>query len=511
MRPAQLYLISVLTAACAAWAADNAEPRPAGRTEPQGATPWDQKYFVNPPLKCIEPYRRINSFPVMAWCFHGQKVKGYAPYDEEYATNAKAAGFNVLVDDEKMLEPCRKAGGIQVVVPTFRHSPDRLRERVFKPLGDPASLMGFMLDDNRAGVMQDVVATAAWMKTDYPHLAPFVSQNPAPQEQSKTDLRIFGTHNYAFMQTGGRRARQAYCQRLDFDRGCCNAWSMAQWPVFGGTNTPSEYRFQVMAALAYGAQGVIYFAYTPHRGQLWRPPGNDYIKMACDVNTYARKVLGRHVWGTRCTGVFHTDSGSDVPASALPPGVDQFVRNMDEALLAGILVVENRFDPDPLKRVVPDYVMVVDKRTGRIQEPSERATWIALAPEIPVVEILDRDAAGHGAIRKIGPGRLVLLKLNAGDGVLLLANPKGLDKVLGSEQAASLYAGLAATLAALPQDAKAAPPDAVKQADQLKGMLNEAVKAGKVAKPQADAVMQHLTATINAIAALAAKPAAKPQ
>jgi len=148
----------------------------------------------------------------------------------------------------------------------------------------------------------------------------------------------------------------------------------------------------VLSALAYGAQGVIHFAYTPHRAGIWHPPDKPFRKIAADVNNYAWQVVGRHLWGTRCAGVYHFPGNGDSPKGHLVPGAGQAVVKIEGALMAGVLMVEKKFlSKDATK--VPDYVMLVDKRTSRSGPPPERETWIELAAAIPVVEILDRDSS----------------------------------------------------------------------------------------------------------------------
>ncbi|MCE5326373.1 MAG: hypothetical protein LLG01_08135 [Planctomycetaceae bacterium] len=503
-------MIVILGTLCATsiMAADPAAPGQLGNV-----APWSQKDFVNPPLKCMERYLRFDVFPIVGWCFHGDRQrdpKRRQPYDESYCEQAKAAGFTVLVDDDRMLEPCRKTN-MRLIIPTFRVTPDHLEDRFFKKadVGDHPALLGFVMDDDCMGVTGQVIRTAAWLKGTHPHLAAFVSKYPTRDPQTNTECRILATMNYQFMKgKGGAWSRIRYYAEMEHERNVCNKGNLAMWPIIFG-HTYSEHRFSITAGLAYGAQGFIYFAYLPHKLQWMIPERLDFHKNSGDIQTYAWKVIGRHLWGTRSLGVYQTDYEGDTHGSALKCGPDQVVREMDQALLAGMLVVESRM-PAAGQKVTPDYIMVGDKRAARRgDDPPLRKTWIALGGEIPVVEILDRDAMDPKAPRKFCPGRYVPIELKGGDGVLLRANPADVEKVLGAEAAKALTE-LAAELNKISAgDAKAC--DAAKgAADKLKAALDAAVKDKKVSAAQADAVMKCVAAAIEGLRTPPPPPPAPP-
>ncbi|MCE5278097.1 MAG: hypothetical protein ABFD92_09940 [Planctomycetaceae bacterium] len=504
-----MIVICVIAAmATAAVAADAAAP-----TSPGNTAPWSEKNFVNPPLKCMERYLRFDAFPIAAWCFHGDRQKDpkrRQPYDESYCERAKAAGFTVLIDDDRMLEPCLKTN-MRLIVPTFRVTPEHLAERFFNKagVGDHPALLGFVMDDDCEGYRGQVMRTATALKGTHPHLAAFISKYPTANPRNDTDCRILATMNYQFMKgKGGAWSRIRYYAEMEYEREVCNKGSLAMWPIIFG-HSYSEHRFSITAGLAYGAQGFIYFAYLPHKLQWMIPERLDFHKNSGDIQNYAWKVVGRHLWGTRSLGVYHTDFQGDTHKSALKCGPDQPIREMDDALFAGVHVVESRMGAKDAK-TNPDYVMVGDKRAIRVgDDPPLRKTWVALGQTIPLVEILDRDAMDPKAPRKFCPGRYVAVELKGGDGVLLRANPADIDKALGADAAKALLAFAAELAKVNAGDAKAC--DAAKaQSQKVQAALTAAVTDKKIESAQRDAVMKCITAAIEGLRTPPA-PAPAPQ
>ena len=96
-----------------------------------------------------------------------------------------------------------------------------------------------------------------------------------------------------------------------------------------------------------------------------------------------------------------------------PPGKNKFIRSMSDGLMAGLLVREDRMN---LPGVLPDHVMVVDKRTVKPgePEPAERNVFVEFASEVTGVSVFTRDAK-----EILTPGRRITLKLEPGAGLLL--------------------------------------------------------------------------------------------
>ena len=96
-----------------------------------------------------------------------------------------------------------------------------------------------------------------------------------------------------------------------------------------------------------------------------------------------------------------------------PPGKNKFIRSMSDGLMAGLLVREDRMS---LPGVLPDHVMIVDKRTVKPgePEPAERNVFVEFASEVTGVSVFTRDAK-----EILTPGRRITLKLEPGAGLLL--------------------------------------------------------------------------------------------
>lgn len=491
---------------------------------PPGCTPWSEKGFVHPPLKVFEKFTRIDEFPIVAWCFHGRKKK-FVPYDEKYARDAKACGFNLLIDAAAMLEPCRKVGGIKVVVPTFHHPPAKMMEAVFTPYGDHPALVGLVLDDNNPRIYPNVVQNAKWLVKNYPHVMPWISENPDPRTQSRTPIRVLGTQNYPFLRGArGSRAERAYCNGCNVDRWYGNNKNMSVWEIFGGHNSFCQIRYQMMTALAYGAQGVVNFAYTPHRTKMYMP-GNPMIAKFAAMHGYITKVVGRHLWGTRCFDVIHSIHGG-AHNNAPRPRSDRLVVKTSNYVMIGLLTPEKKFfskDPAAADRAIPEYFMVVDKRTAG-GEGTPEDMFLMLHTNVPAVEVLDAEALPGAKVRKIVPGFKIRRRTSHGEGLLLRVSPD-LTKLLGGEKGAKLYAEINALMAALqwkltpppqpneeekkPDVQPPATPVAAAEADkavkaakaklaELQKTLSAAVKAGTISQAQAADTIDRLRAAIDA-------------
>jgi hypothetical protein len=527
------FAACLVVSACALWASPVRAAE--GAAKAANVTEWNRKNFVHPPLKCMEIYKRIDAYPVAAWCFHGtQGIRSKPlPFDEAYARNAKSFGFNVLIDAGSMIEPCAKVGGIKVVVPAFWQKPDKLMQGIFGPHGDSPALMGVVLDDNCPGIAAQVAANGKWVTDNYPHVMPWISENPNSKAQSKTVVRVMGTQNYAFLR-GTRNPVNGYCDGCTWDREVGNRSNMTAWEIYGGNVSFPKQRFQILAALAYGAQGVVNFAYVPNRVAVWKP-GSALAPKMHKVQTYVADVVGRHLWGTRCFEVIHSIHGGG-HRKAINPRSDRLVAKTSNFVLVGMLSPEAKFyaaKDDP--NAVPEYFMIVDKRALDGNDLDD--LYVMLSPKVPVLEMLDEQALATAKVRKLVPGYKFRRRTEPGEGVLLRVSPD-LDKLLGGKAGLELYAAINQQLASLQW--KIDPPDtpevaAAKPAGEatakpgqpapgsaapritaaqgagvlanVKGKIGElqqilaaAVRAGTISKEQAADTIQRLNEAVDATA-----------
>jgi len=375
------------------------------------------------PLDCMKRYR-YHEFPIIAWAFH---IKGGGDYNEEYMKVIKGAGFNCIMDVAGMLDPAEKQG-MKVLVAALWYDVPKL-EALAKQTKDHPANIGYNLWDNAWDVPAPAVHCAEWMLENCPHLIPYYAENPNPRKQSGTPIRILSTQNYAFSYNNRRsdvRKRKEFCHALEIDRQWANHLGMIHWPIMAGLAnypvSPSEMSFQVYSAVAYGAQGLVSFAYSVNREyqdkdgvmrKVWDPKEGVNYGAAAYANQYVIDVVGRHVIGCRSVGVYHTDNGGDTPRGALQPRPGHLVEKMDDALMAGVLVVEKDFKSGAN---TPAYVMVVDKRTvfWTNETPPDRRVTVEFGPQIKAVRELKRD----GTVGEPQAGRITLT-LRGGDGRLL--------------------------------------------------------------------------------------------
>jgi len=454
-------------AAAAAPAAETAQPT----SMPAGASDWPQKSFVHPPLKCMRLYTRIDEYPVIAWCFHGRGAPGY---NEEFVKQAQACGFNVLLDAAIMLKPVEQFEGMKVLAVVFRFPPERITKEVFEKFGDHPRLLGFVLDDNCPRIYGWSIKASNWLRGNYPHLVPWISENPDPTGQSRTAMRILGTQNYWYTRSPGPWGRQAFVSTLGRDRDKGNALNMSFWPLISTPTSPAGVRFQALAAAAHGAQGVCYFAYCPgDRWPQWKHPQGDVAQAAAHANTYLTKVAGKYIWGTRCMGVLHAPRDGDVPRNAGRAGQGQIIEDMDKEVLAGLLLPEKEFlEPAPKDgKKLPLYAFVVDKRFGG----PKRTIHVNFSGDVKLVEVFERPTGtDRDKLRIIEPACSVPLELLAGDGRLLRLNPDGIDKLFGPDGGKYLTAVNAVTdLHRKAREGKTAPSELGPAADGIRRSISD--------------------------------------
>ncbi len=465
-------VLLVLSAAASAASADPAIPTTT--TRPDAAGP------VHPRLEVLKRHQ-ITEYPIIAWCFHG---RGGGGYDEAYVRAAKGAGFNVLIESQEMLKPAKKVGGVKIMAVAFRFNTWRIERQTLNRFGaDHPALMGFVLDDNCPRISGNSKHVATWLKQKHPRLVPFVSENHDTRNQIKTNIRILGTQN-SRMKRGDARAADGYCGRMEMDRNVANMYRMSFWPLWYGMASAGAVRFQIYAAVAYGAQGVIVFAYTPNKAH-WKPDGRIY-KAHAHAAGYVHDVIGRHVLGTRSMGVLHSSGMGARTARS-----NRWVARMDDGLIAGMLFAEKSFYARDRDKV-PTYVMVVHKRFVRGAEPPARVVRVDFGPGIHVVEVLERKTGSDAdKIRKIEPAFSVPISLLTGDGKLLAINPdlEFLGSLAGPyrdicKEMSGLMARVRATRAAIKAAAKAADPQTMPAEEpKRKGRRKKARPAPKPVDP----------------------------
>ncbi|MCE5277368.1 MAG: hypothetical protein ABFD92_12140 [Planctomycetaceae bacterium] len=495
-----------LWALCVTWALFLAAS-PAWAALPPGCVEWaDNPNFVHPPLACMEPYKRFVEYPISAWCFHGME-DDKSPYAEKFVRDFKAIGFNVLIDDERILPFAEKVGGVKVQLcgarssakskATFYQPAEVLDANFFKnpAIGDHPMLQGIIVGDNGGGFDPREVNTAEWLKKEHPHVVPIMSLYSYSPQQGNTPLRILHMQSYPYMPgrrgySTGRAARR-YCEQLERDRQFCNANDMALFECYAGDTTFTCVRFQMMCAMAYGAQGISNFCYSPHRMPAYKPD-NPLVPQWYKLHRYTIDVLGRHLWGTRSIEVLGGEH-----ASAKTFGPDQLVVAASENLMAGLLTPEVRFKAKDT--AVPEYILVVDKRVNfkpyePDKDPPAQESSVMLAAKIPAVEVLDAEATKDAKIRKIVPGFKVRFTASGGEAVLLRAAPD-LEKLLGGKDALALYTQINTALAAAmqkPDEIAKAVAAAKADAAKLRGLMKDVDAA------QAADTLKRLDAAIDA-------------
>ncbi|MCE5277369.1 MAG: hypothetical protein ABFD92_12145 [Planctomycetaceae bacterium] len=518
------------------------EPPPPMKQWPAGSgvKEWKDTDFVHPPIKAHELYKRMHEFPISAWCFHGQK--GQSPYAEKYVRDFKAVGFNVMIDDPKIIPFAEKVGGVWVQIgetrTIFGKSPQYLEDYVFKgAIGDHPLLQGIILGDNGRGFGGNERRVASWLKKDHPHVAPIMSIYPC-RVPADTDLRILHMQNYPYLRGArGEKAANAYLGQCNSDRNVANNNKMAMWECYGGDAPFSCVQFQMIGAMAYGAQGLSNFCYSPHRMKDYKPD-SPMIPQWHKMHQYIIHVLGRHVWGLRSMDVLHSVcGGAHKGAGVYDAG--QLVLRGSEFTMVGLLTPEAKFYSDnAADREIPEYFMLVDKRTGG-NIPEARPASIMLSPKVSAVELIDANATKDAKIRQIVPAFKVRLTMEGSYGVLLRVAPD-IETLLGGPDGAKLYAKINTAMAAL--QAKATPPAPAGQTRlgaegpaakpegdlplvkvnaaevdktiaavktdmaELAKALDAAVAAGKISKDQAVDTLKRLGEAIDATAAEAKDP-----
>ncbi|MCE5327349.1 MAG: hypothetical protein LLG01_13155 [Planctomycetaceae bacterium] len=407
---------------------------------------------LNVPLECMKKYN-FKEFVVASWCFHNYLGTDYS---QEYANNIEACNFNValetaymvpfyektkvkvlvstMIDDkltprdvwgEKRTHPIEVGLDIPYVQDKYGKSPAVIGYHVGSKYGKhplPAKLAAKVkqVEDLKAGTM--------------PYVA-FIWDVPAHVKAGITIVsdECFGriTHDgFGYDNKGWAHEKRAgYCKHLESMRRIANEANFAFWPMIpavtvskgrgeenqGNQQGTSEIRFQAMAPIAYGAQGIMYFGVSTAR-KVWLPDGTSY-KAAAEANGVIKNIIGPRVLGHRSIGVYATAQDKPVkgkaPADTLAPAPGKLIEKMDQAAIAGVLVKEADFKSSAN---TPHYVMLVNCQTDVLMDEGKlqpRDIKVTFGPMVQGVEIIEAD----GKITK--SGREVSVNLRAGDGRLL--------------------------------------------------------------------------------------------
>lgn len=410
---------------------------------------------LNQPLECMKKYK-FKEFAVVAWCFHNYEG---TDYDDDYAKKVEGANFNAVIETGYMMKSYEKTK-VKVILSTLIS--DTLHERdvwgtkrthpvekAMEPAdahakyGKSPALIGYHVGSKygrrplpklmarRVGAVEDQKAGlfpwVAWIWDVDGHVKAGIPIMTIECFRRAKHLG-FGYDNKGWPHD----KRNSYCGVLEDGRRIANKFNFAFWPMFpaltaskgrgevvGSVHGASEIRFQVLAPIAYGAQGVVYFVYSTAR-DTWKPDGHTYLA-AKDVNELVVKVIGPRVLGHRSIGVYCSKPDAPArmrikrPKGALIPGKGKLIEKMDDGVMAGVLVAEKDFKSGAN---TPAYVMLIDARTSPLKyekAPKDREFTVTFGPMVEAVEILG--AKGEPASTKVR--REVTIELRPGDGRLL--------------------------------------------------------------------------------------------
>ena len=303
---------------------------------------------------------------------------------------------------------------------------------LFGQYGRHPRVVGYLLNDN-CGLHDYTVAISEYLKTEDPGALAWMSTNPYAAGQGKTPMPVLSSQNYAlkiprgakrgtrellhWRKTRQPRLRYYFCRQLESDRDEANRYNLAAWPILAcNVVEPADLRFQCWTALAYGAQGFWYF----HVGGVldcggWKGPYKPHHMYRPMQQTHARVLpCARQLLGHRSLGVFHTGK-ADVPPVAWRPAAGRLIEQMDDALLAGVLVPEAAYVNGLRENML---VVVVDKRTDK-PDTAVRSPRVAFASHVRTVHAFDPDQRKWAACPRDPAGKTVLPSLRPGQGVLL--------------------------------------------------------------------------------------------
>ena len=406
------------TASCLA-AAGAAEPERAAAPLPA----WDFRFrdFLiaawNPPAATAAEYEAYR-----AAGFNVVMSPRYA-FPEAALDLAQKVGLNVLVDTYTPNDrPWGGTAGPYAPHPT--HHPATLPELrwLHARYGQHAALAGYLLGDDYGALPAELVEATRFLRENAPHLFPWICQNVMTAESLAAagnpiqDPQIYPTLYEADWPVEEQCYR--YCQQLRKLRDGCRRYGLTPWPMFNvcGVESDSLLRFQVYAALAYGAQGLWYFTYADglRKGsggdtaeqvrQALLPTWHDAAAANRRVAAYGPRLLGR-----QCAGVVQSSPG--VARGGLPTATG-LVAGLSDGLLAGVLT----------KGGEPPLLLVVDTRTSKLRDATPaRQVEVRLHAAVTRIDVISE----NGTTAVTGP--VAQLSLRGGEGLLLALQGAGLE------------------------------------------------------------------------------------
>ncbi len=392
---------------------------------------------------------RCKDFPIAAW-------NPPAATDAEYQVY-REAGFNLVMSPryapaEAALDLARKHGlwlMLDTYTPNDRpwggtagpytphptHHPATLPELRWLQAryGQHPALAGYLLGDDYGALPAELVETTRFLRENGPHLFPWVCQNVMSADSLAAagnpiqDPQIYPTLYEAAWPVEEQCYR--YCTQLRTLRDGCRRYDLTPWPMFNvcGVESDSLLRFQVYAALAYGAQGLWYFTYADglRKGtggdspeevrQALLPVWTDAAAANRRVAAYGPLLLGRH-----CAAVVHSSPGL---ARGGRPRATGLITGLSDGLLAGVLT---KAGERPL-------VLLVDTRTSKLRDATPaRQAEIHFHAAVTAIDVISE----AGVTTLSGP--VTRLTLRGGEGMLLALQGSGLDELCANlEQAAT--------------------------------------------------------------------------
>ncbi len=316
-------------------------------------------------IECLERFG-VDNLVLGVWAWGDRFPKGQEYDRDVYLKELSGAGFNCFIGGAADL-PYLEKYNLSIMYGIWKAKLHQLKEH-YEKCGDHPRIIGYHLNDN-CSLHDYTVKCAEWLQKNNPRVIPWMSTNPDPIGQSKVPMPVISSQAYPFSYGSARTHAQnaaAFCNMCEGDRAVANRYNLAVWTIIGcfsHSEAPSAYRFQTNAAIAYGAKGVWVFAYNRY----FRPVLN---RAAGPTNRYLTQVVGPRILGHRSVRVFHTPPS--MPGGHEKPAPGKLITKMDGALLAGVLVPEDKF-----RQWIdaPEYVMVVDKRVKKFSQAGKIGSW----------------------------------------------------------------------------------------------------------------------------------------
>lgn len=322
-------------------------------------------------MECMKPYG-VDRYVIGAWVWPPKEapVTGTPGLNRDFWTRFRDDGFTAINTTSSRAGMMRSIKG-----PAFDalpYEPDFIRKLGLKVMmdadhwavwhlkdlhekvGKHPTVLGYRMSDDNQDLYQHNIDVVWWLSQYAPKHIPWMSANPNPIAQSRSRMPVVSSQNYPWLYSEGApedQLRTGFCESTEADRLVANRYDMVSWVIFSCTASPSQYRFQLNAPAAYGAQAVWMFTYNPY-------PQAALSEAMRPANRYLVNVAGPHLLGRRCIGVLH--SGPEKPSAHDGPGAGRLIEAMDEYLLAGLLVPDRSFQKGEL---AVDRIYIVDKRT----------------------------------------------------------------------------------------------------------------------------------------------------